>query len=77
MLEEATPKRPARGRLRGRCPTAFVHYATERIFMRHHEMWVLAIGQGSGLSGVIGSVGARVCRMLHLEFREYSFHALR
>ena len=48
-----------------RSPTAFVSYASERIFMRHNDMWVAALGHGAGLSDVIGSVDrghARSCK---------------
>jgi hypothetical protein len=36
--------------------------------MRHHNMWAPALGPGAVESGVIGSVGVGLCRMLHMEF---------
>ena len=67
--------RPGRNTIRSegrrlRSPTAFVSYASERIFMRHHDMWVAALGHGAGLSGVIGSVDRGLCTILQAEFGE-------
>jgi hypothetical protein len=38
----------------GLSSSAALPYAGERIFMRHHNMWVSAFGSGVGLSGVPG-----------------------
>jgi hypothetical protein len=54
-------------------PSSALPYAGERISMRHHDMWASASGPVVGLSGVFGSGGPRICRMLHLDFGEYLF----
>src|SRR5688572_11087938 len=61
--------RPGRNTIRSegrrlRSPTAFVSYASERIFMRP------ALGHGAELSGVIGSVDRGLCTILQAEFGE-------
>ena len=38
--------------------------------MRHHDMWVAALGHGAELSGVIGSVDRGTCTILQAEFGE-------
>jgi hypothetical protein len=80
-VQLADPSRAARGRLRGRAygrrrlrtPPAVIPFTGERIFMRHHDMWVPALGLGAGLSGVIGSVSRGTCTILQANFAEDLF----